>query len=216
MKHGESTAHAFHLFTMIHSYINKIFLKKLLLQNSDCICTCRWYRGMSAWLQPLNISAKWKYRNHLKFWWIYKFRTWKWFLVRHVMDVLLPNAWTVGWNLLINIPLPKLKALQMCPKTQNCDFLKRPNDSRPSVQPPPKRLTERHFLERIPPTGKWQDLTEDVWCAQKRARGKNLSIGVVNVRQHCIYKDASRCIIHSSTSKPPASIDDIQGAHIIR
>jgi hypothetical protein len=37
----------------------------------------------------------------------------------------------------------------------------------------------------FPPQGR-QDLTEDVWCAQKRARGKNLSIGVVNVRQRCV------------------------------
>jgi hypothetical protein len=32
--------------------------------------------------------------------------------------------------------------------------VRRPVHGRPSVQPPPKRLTERHFLERIPPTGK--------------------------------------------------------------
>jgi hypothetical protein len=38
----------------------------------------------------------------------------------------------------------------------------------------------------FPPRGKRQDLTDDVWCAQKRARGKNLSIGVVNVRQSCV------------------------------
>jgi hypothetical protein len=55
------------------------------------------------------------------------------------------------------------------------------------------------------PWGRRQDLTEDVWCVQKRARGKNLSM-----------KDASRCSIHSSTSKPPASTAEIQGAHIIR
>jgi hypothetical protein len=30
----------------------------------------------------------------------------------------------------------------------------RPIHGHPSVQPPPKRLTERHFLEHIPPTGK--------------------------------------------------------------
>jgi hypothetical protein len=35
----------------------------------------------------------------------------------------------------------------------------------------------------FPTRGRRQDLTEDVWCAQKMARGKNLSIGVVNVRQ---------------------------------
>ncbi|PNF31583.1 hypothetical protein B7P43_G00790 [Cryptotermes secundus] len=32
--------------------------------------------------------------------------------------------------------------------------VRRPVHGRPSVLPPPKRLTERHFLERIPPTGK--------------------------------------------------------------
>jgi hypothetical protein len=38
----------------------------------------------------------------------------------------------------------------------------------------------------FPPRGRRQDLTEDVWCAQKRARGNNLSIVVVNVRQKCV------------------------------
>jgi hypothetical protein len=28
----------------------------------------------------------------------------------------------------------------------------------------------------FPPRGRWQDLAEDVWCAEKRARGNNLSI----------------------------------------
>jgi hypothetical protein len=56
----------------------------------------------------------------------------------------------------------------------------------PSVLPPPKRLTERHFLERFPPRERRRDLTEDVWSAQRRARGEKHSIGVVNVKQHCI------------------------------
>jgi hypothetical protein len=30
----------------------------------------------------------------------------------------------------------------------------------------------------FPPRGRGQDLTEDVWRAQKRAKGKNLSIGL--------------------------------------
>jgi hypothetical protein len=38
----------------------------------------------------------------------------------------------------------------------------------------------------FPPRKRSQDLTEAVWYAQKRARGKNLSIGLVNVRQHCV------------------------------
>jgi hypothetical protein len=62
-----------------------------------------------------------------------------------------------------------------------------PVHGRPSVQPRPKRLNGKTFPGAYyPPRGRRQDLTEDVWCAQKRARGKNLSIGVVNVRQHCV------------------------------
>jgi hypothetical protein len=38
----------------------------------------------------------------------------------------------------------------------------------------------------FPPRGRRQDLTEDAWCAQKRARGKNLSIGIVNEAALCL------------------------------
>jgi hypothetical protein len=54
-----------------------------------------------------------------------------------------------------------------------------------SVQPPPKRRKDISW-SIFPPLGRRQDLTEDVWCEQKRARGKNLSIGVVTVRQRCV------------------------------
>jgi hypothetical protein len=52
-------------------------------------------------------------------------------------------------------------------------FSRRLNDSRKDVS-----------WSVFPPWGRRQDLTEDV-CAQKRAREKNLSTGVVNVRQRC-------------------------------
>jgi hypothetical protein len=84
-------------------------------------------------------------------------------------------------------------------------FSRRQNESR-------KNISWSIFV----PRGRRQDLAENVWCAQERAREKKLSNGVVNVRQCCVSKDASRHIIHSSTSKPPASIAEIQGAHIIR
>jgi hypothetical protein len=80
------------------------------------------------------------------------------------------------------------------------------------VQTPPKRLKEIHFLERILPTGKeGKDLTENVCCAQEGSEIGDSALG-----QCCVYKDASRHIMHSSTSKPPASIAEIQGAHVIK
>jgi hypothetical protein len=62
----------------------------------------------------------------------------------------------------------------------------RPVYGRPSVEPPPKRLRERHFLKRIPATGKKAASKKDVWCAQNMAKGKNVFIGVVNVRLGCL------------------------------
>jgi hypothetical protein len=73
------------------------------------------------------------------------------------------------------------------------------------VQTPPKRLKEIHFLERIPTTG------ENVCRVQEGPEKRVSALG-----QCCVYKDASRRIIHSSTSKPSASIAEIQGAHIIK
>jgi hypothetical protein len=40
-----------------------------------------------------------------------------------------------------------------------------------AVQAAPKRLKEIHFLERIPPRGRRQDLRENVCCAQGRHWG---------------------------------------------
>jgi hypothetical protein len=74
-----------------------------------------------------------------------------------------------------------------------------------AVQAQPKRLKEIHFLERIPTTGK------NVCCAQEGPEKRDSALG-----QCCVHKDASRRIIHSSTSKPPASIAEIQDAHIIK
>jgi hypothetical protein len=59
----------------------------------------------------------------------------------------------------------------------------RPVHGRPAVLPPPKRLTERHFLERIPPTGKkarphrrcvvctkkGQRRETQYWCSEREA-----------------------------------------------
>jgi hypothetical protein len=67
------------------------------------------------------------------------------------------------------------------------------------VQTLPKRLKEIHFLECIPTTGK------NVCCAQEGPEKGDSALG-----QCCVYKDASRRIIHSSTSKPSASISEIQ------
>jgi hypothetical protein len=56
-----------------------------------------------------------------------------------------------------------------------------------------------------------QYLKENVCCAQEGPEKRDSALG-----QCCVYKDASKRIIHSSTSKPPASIAEIQGAHIIK
>jgi hypothetical protein len=51
--------------------------------------------------------------------------------------------------------------------TAVCHFSHRLNDSRKYIS-----------WSVFPPRGRRQDLTEDAWCAQKRATGKNLSIGL--------------------------------------
>jgi hypothetical protein len=56
----------------------------------------------------------------------------------------------------------------------------------PSLEPPPKRLTERHYLDRIPATGKKAKPQKNVQCAQNMAKGRNRFIDVVNVRQGCV------------------------------
>jgi hypothetical protein len=58
------------------------------------------------------------------------------------------------------------------------DYDFNPVHSRPSVQPLPKRLTERHFLERILPMGKKARPDRRCVVCTKRARGKNLIIGL--------------------------------------
>jgi hypothetical protein len=74
---------------------------------------------------------------------------------------------------LLNVTINNSMIIYRClPDNKNMDTLKfrltlaqglvekygpsvpRPVYGRPSVEPPPKRLTERHFLERIPATGK--------------------------------------------------------------
>jgi hypothetical protein len=74
-----------------------------------------------------------------------------------------------------------------------------------AVQTPPKRLKETHFLEIILPTGKKAKTSQKMCCAQEGPEKRYSALG-----QCCVYKDASRRIIHSSTSKPPASIAEIQ------
>ncbi|KAG8264100.1 hypothetical protein J6590_019448 [Homalodisca vitripennis] len=54
---------------------------------------------------------------------------------------------------------------------------------RPSTEPSPMRLTERHFIEKILPTGKKkQSLKGDVWFATNMAEEGTQSTGVTNVR----------------------------------
>jgi hypothetical protein len=56
---------------------------------------------------------------------------------------------------------------------------------RPSVEPPPKRLTERHFLECIPATrNKTRPQRKCVVCTKHGQRKE--SVSVVNVRQGCV------------------------------
>jgi hypothetical protein len=80
-----------------------------------------------------------------------------------------------------------------------------------AVQTPPKRLKERHFLERIPPMGKKARPHRKCVVCTRRAREKRLSIGAVLCLQGCFK--AYHTLLNS---KPPASIAEIQGAHIIK
>jgi hypothetical protein len=57
---------------------------------------------------------------------------------------------------------------------------------RPSLEPPPKRLTQHISWSIFPPQERRQNLKKDVKCAQNVAKGRNRFIGVVNVRQGCV------------------------------
>jgi hypothetical protein len=151
---------------------------------------------------------------------------------------LLERKRTTKWykklfKRLLNVAVHNAMVIYRChPNKKNIDTLKfrlslaqglvekhgsgvpRPVYGRPSIEPPPKRLTE-HFLERIPATGKKaKPQKRCVVCAKYGTR--NLFIGLVNVRQGCVLRVVSRHIIQNSTSNPLASITERQGAHIIR
>jgi hypothetical protein len=58
----------------------------------------------------------------------------------------------------------------------------RPAHGRPSIELPPKRLTEWHILEHIPATRR----KANVWWAHNMGKGENLCIGAVTVKQGCV------------------------------
>jgi hypothetical protein len=67
---------------------------------------------------------------------------------------------------------------------------------RPSVEPPPKRLTERHFFEKIPVSGKKGQTAKVLFVLDKRSE-KSSHIGAQIVKQGSFWKNVSRSIIQS-------------------
>jgi hypothetical protein len=56
----------------------------------------------------------------------------------------------------------------------------------PSHEPLPNRLTERHFLERIPATGQKAKPQKRCIVCSKHGNGRNQFIGILNVSQGCV------------------------------
>jgi hypothetical protein len=73
---------------------------------------------------------------------------------------------------------------------------------RPSVNPLLQRLTERHFIEKIPATGKRKlSLKNDVWCVKNGAKGRTVCIGVPTAKLDCVWIPASKFFTPWITSK---------------
>jgi hypothetical protein len=54
----------------------------------------------------------------------------------------------------------------------------------PAIEPPPKRLTEKQFLEHIPATEKKAKPLRK--CARESLEKERISISIVNVMQGCV------------------------------
>jgi hypothetical protein len=83
----------------------------------------------------------------------------KWYkkLFKRLLNVAIHNAMVIYRSLPNNKNMDTLKFRLSQAKglvEKYGSRVPRPVYGRPSVEPPPKRLTERHFLERIPATGK--------------------------------------------------------------
>jgi hypothetical protein len=71
-----------------------------------------------------------------------------------------------------------------------------PVHGHPSTEPPPKRLTERHFLEKIPTSGKRPNRKSSVLFVPDKSK-KSPHIHAQTVKQGSVWKNVSRSIIQS-------------------
>jgi hypothetical protein len=92
----------------------------------------------------------------------------------------------------------------------------RPVYDRPSLEPLPKRLTERHYLERIPTTGKKAKPQKRCIVCSKHGKRKESIYWCSECEAGLCLDECFKRTIQPSTSTSLASIAEIHDVHVIR